>query len=180
MTVDGASASQEWSIPGPRTRYFRQANLPRFPPFGTRDCPGGQRPAVATLRPRLHRLQVQQEPLTEQKQSSQGTRELARAGAAPRGPLRFADRGLAHGLTGLNVRGKTAPGGRSHPEHRAEAVLGRVADEDRAAGLSGLDALRAAVVAVAGLAPAVAYFCWLCQNVIASVMRVRDSATLRA
>jgi hypothetical protein len=60
------------------------------------------------------------------------------------------------------------------------AVLGGVADEDRAGDVPGLDALRATVAAVAGLAPAWAYFCWLCQNVIASEIRVRDSATLRA
>ena len=92
----------------------------------------------------------------------------------------MANQGLADGLIGADGHGEAAPSRLRYPEHWAVAVLGGVADKDRAGGVPGLDALCAAVSAVAGLAPAGTYFCWLCQNVIASRMRVPDSATLRA
>jgi hypothetical protein len=61
----------------------------------------------------------------------------------------------------LDRGGEALPRWRGNAQDRAGAALGRVANEDRAGGVAGLDAVRAAVAAIAGLAPARIHCCLL-------------------
>jgi hypothetical protein len=60
---------------------------------------------------------------------------------------------LAECRAGAERGGEGLPGGGRYAEDRAVAVVLRVADQDHAGGVAGLDAVRATVAAIARLAP---------------------------